>query len=376
MKKVDTFRFGTTVSQVCIQSEVPALDELFTGEQASPGGVLLVCDTNTASFARNIRGDLPICTLSPGETSKGWASIEAILQAAKAAGLGRDGLFIGIGGGVVTDMTAFAASVYMRGARLCLVSTTLLGMVDAALGGKTGFDLFDMKNLVGTFYPASRIFMPIEALKSLPRREWKSGMAELIKTAVLDIDDQEGEFWSLLSALQRVFIEDQFPQNLEEPQLDRIVACIRWSVLVKGHIVEADPHETGEARVLLNLGHTFAHALESVAGLGRLSHGEAVAWGMVRACELGRALGITPGDRAAAISGLLHAFGYETAAPHPMMQDRETFMRALEGDKKKKGGTLTFVVPGPKGAQLVSAAQIGQSLLTRIIDGGYTREYQ
>ncbi|MDR3335281.1 MAG: 3-dehydroquinate synthase [Treponema sp.] len=374
MRKVDTFRFGTTVSQVCIQSEVPALDELFTGDQVSPGGVLLVCDTNTASLARNIRGDLPICTLPPGETSKGWASIEVILQAAKAAGLGRDGFFIGIGGGVVTDMTAFAASVYMRGARLCLVSTTLLGMVDAALGGKTGFDLFDMKNLVGTFYPASRIFMPIEALKTLPRSEWKSGMAELIKTAVLDIDDQDGEFWSLLSALQRVFIEEQFPQNLGE--LDRIVACISRSVRVKGRIVEADPHETGEVRMLLNLGHTFAHALESVAVLGRLSHGEAVAWGIVRACELGCALGITPEDRAAAISGLLRAFGYETAAPHPMMQDRETFMRALGGDKKKKGGTLMFVVPGPKGAQLVSAALIGQTLLTRIIDGGYTHEHQ
>ncbi|MDR3343278.1 MAG: 3-dehydroquinate synthase [Treponema sp.] len=379
MKKEYTFTFGTTRSHVCIQGAIPSIDTLVEDGVSDTDGQcgtscrpILVCDTNTAGIARNILGDrdLPLCIVHPGELSKGWTSIEAILRVARDAGLGRDGLFIGIGGGVVTDMTAFAASVYMRGTRLCLVSTTLLGMVDAALGGKTGFDLFDMKNLVGTFYPARHIYMPLAALKTLPNHEWKSGMAELIKTAVLDTNDTEGEFLSLLTSLHGAFEEEGFPQSLVEHHLDQLVASIRCSVLVKGRIVAADPQETGEERALLNLGHTFAHALESAAGLGRLSHGEAVAWGMARSCELGRALGITPPERGEEITGLLRSFGYETAAPHPLMGDRHAFIRALGGDKKKKAGKLMFVVPGGRGAQLVSMEMIGQPLLERIIQGG------
>jgi 3-dehydroquinate synthase len=222
--------------------------------------------------------DLALCTLPPGETEKGWASVERILTAARDAGLGRDGLFVGIGGGVISDLSAFAASVYMRGAPLCLISTTLLGMVDAAVGGKTGFDLLGIKNLAGTFYPAAHIYMPLASLDTLPDHEWKSGMAELIKTAVLDT----GEILGLLKSMAG------------DRRRDSLFDLVCRSVSVKGRIVEADPRETGTDRVLLNLGHTFAHALESSAGLGRLSHGEAVAWGMVRSCELGLALGITP----------------------------------------------------------------------------------
>jgi 3-dehydroquinate synthase len=362
------FVFGQTVSRAFIREQVPSLDEAL-GETGAPQA-LLVCDTHGEYLARKILGsrDAPLCVLEPGESAKGWASVERILAAAGRAGLGRDGLFLGIGGGVVTDLAAFAASIYMRGARLCLVSTTLLGMVDAALGGKTGFDFLGIKNLAGTFYPASLVFLPLEALKTLPPEQWKSGMGELLKTAVLDGDpaalDQAKALMPFMRGIfagSRSFTEESYP----------VLAELAGRALqTKGRIVEADPRENaGAGRALLNLGHTFGHALEAAAGLGSLSHGEAVAWGLVRACELGSALGITPEDRSREIRELVAAYGYETAAPHPLMRDPAFFMRALSGDKKKKAGKLVFVVPNAAGAEPVSAASLQPGLLERIING-------
>jgi 3-dehydroquinate synthase len=302
--------------------------------------------------------------LTPGETAKGWASVERILSAAVEAGLGRDGLFIALGGGVISDLTAFGASIFMRGCRLCIVSTTLLGMADAALGGKTGFDLFGIKNLAGTFYPAERIYMPLEALAALPQGEWKSGMAELIKTALLG---DEG-----LVDLLRSLGEDFSRGDLLRKRREAVLELIAASVEIKGRIVEADPRETGTDRALLNLGHTFAHALESAAGLGKLSHGEAVAWGLVRACELGLRLGLTPRERVREISGLVRAYGYETTAPHPFMGDGLSFMQALGGDKKKRAGKLNFVIPGARRALLVEAGPEEQRLLFPLINGEFS----
>jgi 3-dehydroquinate synthase len=320
--------------------------------------------------------------LEPGEAFKGWASAERIITAAKEAGLSRDGLFIGIGGGVITDITAFAASIYMRGASLCLLSTTLLGMVDAALGGKTGFDLLGIKNLAGTFFPASSIYIPLDTLKTLPSREWKSGMAELIKTAVLDTPETLEKVKALGPALKDLFAgdTDTIGAVVGNAAGSALAALIERAILVKGRIVEADPRETldaknaGSGRALLNLGHTFGHALESSAGLGKLSHGEAVAWGMVRACELGSALGITPLARSWEITEILASYGYETRAPHPCVRNTALFMQALGGDKKKRAGQLTFVVPSTEQAELVSAASLEPQLLLHIIQGDYYSE--
>jgi 3-dehydroquinate synthase len=336
------FRFGEAESRVSIREQIPSLEQILEPEDA---GCLLVCDPRTEYIARRIMGgrELPLLVLPGGEEAKTWASVEGILRAAYAAGLGRDGLLVGVGGGVAGDLTAFAAAIYMRGARLCLVSTTLLGMVDAALGGKTGFDLFGIKNLAGAFFPAGRVFMPLESLETLPEAEWKSGMAELIKTAILD---EDGRMFARLRDLGGLF-----PRGARGEELFPLIAR---AVEIKGGIVAGDPRETGGRRALLNLGHTFGHALEAAAGLGRVTHGEAVAWGMVRACELGRALGISPRERGREIQELLRDFRYEIQAPHPLAADTEALLHAMGGDKKKKGGRLVFVVPGEKGAQLTS----------------------
>ncbi|MDR0628195.1 MAG: 3-dehydroquinate synthase [Treponema sp.] len=365
-----TFTFDKTPSCVRIQAEFPPIARICADfaslGRGGVGRILLVCDTNTEYIARDILGtqDRPWCILPQGETAKNWVSVEAILSAGKEAGLGRDGLFIGVGGGVVSDLTAFAASIYMRGAGLCLVSTTLLGMVDAAVGGKTGFDLFGMKNLAGTFYPAPLIYMPLDSLLGLPQAEWKSGMGELIKTGLLD---DTGALWEHLRILG-----PEPPNSQDRTGRERMFASIARAVQIKGRIVEADPKETGTERVRLNLGHTFAHALESAAGLGQVSHGEAVAWGMVRACELGYVLGLTPPDRVKAITSLIKDWAYETRAPHPSLEEpgkTEAFMRALEGDKKKKAGKLRFIVPCTQGVQAVSAEAIEAGLVERIICG-------
>ena len=378
-EKIDfTFTFGKLPSRVMILNELPSMLEITangnfgTGGAQGSGGVpaLMVCDTNTESMARKIIGDrgTPLLVLESGEKAKTWDSVEKIIRSGRAAGLGRDGLFVGLGGGVIGDLTAFAASVYMRGARLCLVSTTLLGMVDASTGGKTGIDLLGLKNMVGTFFPAGLVIMPLAALDTLPRGEWKSGMAELIKTAVLDSD----EFLELTKKL--IHLEKESGGNAAYRNC--LKKCISRSVAYKGRIVEADPQETGKERPLLNLGHTFGHALEGAAGLGAISHGEAVAWGMVRACELGLSLGITPPARAAEITEILGAYGYETRAPHPLVKSPETLLNAMKGDKKQIAGKLRFIVPATEGAVIVSAATTpalegaaGEDLIRKIVKG-------
>jgi len=349
------FNFGTYQTTAHITQPLPVIDEIEKNFGVNAGKFLLICDTNTSRFTGKIldNRDIPVCVLKPGESQKNWQSVETILKTAGGAQIGRDGIFIGVGGGVITDISAFAASIYMRGCALALISTSLLGMVDASVGGKTGFDLFGIKNLAGTFYPAGHVYIPLESLASLPPDEWKSGMAELIKTAVLEGD----EFLDMVEGLNGGFTDSA------------IAPCVERAVRFKGRIVEEDPFEKGNRRVLLNLGHTFGHALEAAVGLGRISHGSAVAWGIARSCELGLALGVCPQYRAKRIMSLLGAFDYETTAPHPLA-DSAVLINALGSDKKKRSGKLVFIVPDEKSARPITADTPElMNTVSRIIEG-------
>ncbi|GHV84691.1 3-dehydroquinate synthase [Spirochaetia bacterium] len=366
------FQFGNYASSVVSGKKLPRFEDIFSelgyklpeksaAGKTAPG--LVVCDKNTTALARDITNELPVLTLPPGEAAKTWQSVETILRAARNNGLGRDGLFIGIGGGVICDLTAFAASIYMRGAELALVPTTLLCMVDAAVGGKTGFDLEGLKNLAGTFYPAKAVFIASEALKTLPLREWKSGLAELFKTAVLSKDE------SFFEELRR-FIETggfENPGFTNSETTEQFLSLIEKAVLVKGRIVEVDPREDlnnaagfgmdaaagGTERALLNLGHTFGHALESALGLGTVTHGEAVAWGLARSAELGQQLGITPPKRAEEIIRLSGRLLDDSFGKVICRVNGELFHTALLSDKKKKAGKPRFVVPSSEGALII-----------------------
>ncbi|MDR0760289.1 MAG: 3-dehydroquinate synthase [Treponema sp.] len=363
------FTFGTVESRVYIGEKLPAPgDDLYGTSKA-----LVVCDTNTEYLVRRFpKGrEIPCCVLPAGEEAKTWESVEHVLEAAYTAGLGRDGLIIGAGGGVITDIAGFAAAIYMRGVRLRLVSTTLLGMVDASVGGKTGFDLLGVKNLAGAFYPAEAVYMPLESLATLPHREWKSGMAEVIKTAVLAGDR---EMVSRIRSFRDVYLGGILDAGGRDEARNDLGYLISRAVEIKGRIVEEDPKETGERRALLNLGHTFGHALEASAGLGRLTHGEAVAWGVIRACELGHALGLTALEQALEIRELIQSYGYTTEAPHPAMGNMDGYFRALEGDKKKKAGRLVFIVPAKRSAEKITIDPEDlrfRAVLRSIINGDY-----
>lgn len=359
------FQFGSCPSTVSIGEEVPRLIQELSRllgynlyRQA-----LAVCDENTAAFARgifcgpdNAPETVRLLTLAAGEENKCWAAVESIIRAAQEAGLGRDGLFIGIGGGVICDLTAFAASVYMRGAPLALIPTTLLCMADAALGGKTGFNTGGIKNLAGSFYPAQSIVIASEALGSLPQREWKSGMAELIKTAIIDKDPV---FFNELMQLNPA-LPPEAPQQF--------LPFIEKALLLKGRIVKNDPEEKAEGgRATLNLGHSFGHALESALIPGTVTHGEAVAWGIARACELGLELGVTPGPRAAAIKQILTVWGFDTSLDLLKKTEAGKFSAALLLDKKKKAGRLRFVVPADTGVVMAEENETCMKYINMLI---------
>jgi 3-dehydroquinate synthase len=325
-----SFSFGPHTSTVTFGP----LADAFSDET---GGDLIVCDKNTVGFSKD--SEIPSLVLDAGERSKLWPSIEGILNKAVSLELGRDCRFVGLGGGVVCDMTAFASSVYMRGCKISLVPTTLLAMVDASIGGKTGIDFAGYKNLVGSFYPADRIHISVDTLSTLPEREYKSGLGEVMKHALLGAED-------LLDIL-----EDQ-PGRVAARDPSVIEACISRSLDIKGDIVEQDLVESG-VRAHLNFGHTFAHALESVAGFGVFSHGEAVAWGIIRALKAGVLAGVTDAAYAERVHALFQQYEYRTGAlPEGITAD--SILQAMKRDKKRQRGNLRFILQRGFGETIVT----------------------
>jgi 3-dehydroquinate synthase len=299
-------------------------------------GLLYVFDTNTHRlFAADAR---PLVTIPAGEEAKSWSSVEKILQAGLANALDRKGTLAGVGGGVVGDVVAFAASIYMRGIRVVLFPTTLLAMVDAAVGGKTGINFGGYKNMVGSFLPAEEVRIGLASLASLPEREYRSGLAEVIKTAALG----DEELFELLEARRDL---------VEHRDLAVMGEVVRRCVVVKTDIVAQDLTESG-IRAFLNLGHTFAHALESASGLGALTHGEAVVWGMGRAVRLGVRLGITDPAYADRLLDLLRAYGFATRFDG---LDEAALLEAMGKDKKTSAGALRFVFQRSLGDNLVES---------------------
>lgn len=346
---VRSFSFGGA------RTEVRFVEPLDVGSAASRlgGPVVLVFDSNTwRLFGRGLSPQVAAAAvvLPAGERAKSWGSVQAIIGRCAKTGLARDGWVMGVGGGVVCDVAGLAASLYMRGCRLALVPTTLLAMVDASIGGKTGIDFARWKNLVGTFYPASLVLIGIGALSPLSEREYRSGLAEAIKSAVIG----DAELLDLLESRR----DDVLAR--EVGVMERIVGR---SLAVKGAIVEADPREDGR-RAVLNLGHTFGHALESAMRFRDWTHGEAVAWGMAKAAELGGALGITEGRFAERLRVLLAAYGFRLVAPVGW----KALLPALSLDKKRRAGRLRFAVPRRAGE--VTVEEVESEVVSRVLGGG------
>lgn len=321
MNEAFRFRFGEFTTRVLFTEKAPVWD----GPLSLP-----VFDRHV--YRLHGAGVRPAVVLPAGERSKTWASARRIIEAALAQGLGRDGRIAGVGGGVVCDLAAFAASLYMRGCRLLLAPTSLLGMVDAALGGKTAVNLRGAKNLAGTFYPAEELRIAVPFLATLPVRELRCGLAEALKTALLG----DAELLGLLRTRRAEALRAE-PGVMEE--------IVFRSLAVKGRIVENDFRESG-ARAVLNLGHTFAHALESAGGFRDFRHGEAVAWGLARALELGTRLGVTASGLAREVTALLREYGFRLEAGPPAGR----LLEAMRADKKRREGRLRLVLLREVGA--------------------------
>ncbi|MDA3937938.1 MAG: 3-dehydroquinate synthase [Spirochaetia bacterium] len=310
--------------------------------------VLAAFDTNTRKFFPNI---IPVdeIVLDPGEITKKWDSVEAIISKAVDIGVARDSLFVGIGGGVVCDMTAFAGSIYMRGANTVLIPTTLLAMADAALGGKTGIDFLGYKNMVGTFSPASEVRVCIDLLDTLPDREYLSGLAEIIKHGLL----RDTELLNILNN-QHAAILARDHAVLSD--------LVERSIIVKAWYVEQDAVESG-IRTHLNLGHTFGHALESVSNFEGFSHGEAVIWGIIKALKTGVLMGITDPSWLEEVLFLVEKYSYNLETPKNI--ESKAIIDALKKDKKKKGSAVHFVLQKNQGDTFLSP--VDDSLLMEVI---------
>ena len=261
--------------------------------------------------------------IAQGESTKSLATIESISQEFADMGITRNDVIIGVGGGMVTDIAGFAASTWHRGTPVVHVATSLLAMVDAAIGGKTGVNLPQGKNLVGAFWQPSAVFCDLDSLATLPERELRCGLGEVAKYHFLTGDD-------LLA------------MSLDE----RVARCVG----IKGSFVEQDERESGK-RAFLNYGHTLAHALETV-GNHQLAHGEAVAIGLIFAARLARALGRID-DARVDYHELVVGQTYSLQTRMPAGLDIDALLSAMARDKKALNG-LTFILDSPQGLEIVA----------------------
>src|ERR1700722_11107239 len=261
------------------------------------------------------------------ETKKNMRTVEALCRKLTRAGADRKSLIIAVGGGVVGDVAGFVAASYLRGVALVHVPTTLVAQVDSSIGGKTGVNLPEGKNLVGAFYAPRLVIIDTDLLRTLPARQFRSGIAEIIKYGVI-ADPQL--FAYLEKNMERLLRND-------DDVLDYLIPrCVE----IKADVVVRDERESG-LREILNFGHTFGHALESVTKYRRYLHGEAVAWGMIAAVLLGRELGITRNDDVSQVVSLIRRIG---KIPDWPRVGTKMLSWAMLSDKKTRLGKLRFVV--------------------------------
>jgi shikimate kinase/3-dehydroquinate synthase len=339
---------------VRITSRAPeALSELALA--LHPSAVYLITDTTVrdlwgAALLRDLEG-VPVALsipIEPGEPSKRLAVIEHLLSTLIAAGADRDALILAHGGGVVSDIAGFTAATLFRGVRWAAVPTSLLAMVDASIGGKTGVDLGEAKNAVGAFHQPSAVFIDPAHVATETSRAYRSGLAEVVKSAcvgdapLFDLLEREAD-----AALAR------------DPLL--VAELVSRSAALKVSIIGRDERESGD-RAFLNFGHTLGHALEAQGGYSRLTHGEAVSLGMVGALLVGRDLGVTEPTAVDRVIRLLARLGLPTDLAAEPVADA---IRLLARDKKRRGSTLRAVL----------LRRIGEPLLHRIDVGDLGARY-
>jgi 3-dehydroquinate synthase len=315
--------------------------------------VVIVTDSNLVATAHPARLEAALArsglatamvVVPAGEASKSWAGLQDLCERILAQGIDRRTALVALGGGVVGDLAGLAAALLLRGLDLVQIPTSLLAQVDSSVGGKTAIDSPRGKNLIGAFHQPKLVLIDPTVLVDLPPRELKAGYAELVKHAFIK------------DAALFAWLETHAPEALHErPEPLFWAEAVARSVAVKVAIVAEDEHETTGLRALLNFGHTFAHAFETLSGYGdRLVHGEAVALGMAKAWALSVRLGLASGQDAGRAVAHLRAAGLPTRLAEMGLAFRpDDVLAAMRLDKKAESGRLAFVVARTIGAAAV-----------------------
>lgn len=286
-----------------------------------------------------------------GEEYKNLATVEVGYHAVVKSGLDRDSVIVALGGGVCGDIAGFIAATYIRGIKFIQIPTTLLAMVDSSVGGKTGVNLEEGKNLIGAFWQPSGVFINTKMLNTLPERELLSGLAEVVKYAMI----ADEEFFEYLeNNIDRVKQKDG---EVYEYIISRCCS-------IKADIVSLDEREDS-LRAILNFGHTFGHAIETVSSYSKYKHGEAVAIGMLMACELGVILGSIDSKIKERIQRLFQNLSLPINATG---LDPKLILSAMAKDKKTKDGLVNFVVPDTKIGKVKIISGIDRNLVLRAIE--------
>ncbi len=284
-----------------------------------------------------------------GEPRKRLAEVESLAEQMACGGADRSSLIIGFGGGILTDLAGFLASIFMRGIPVIQIPTTLLAQVDAAVGGKTGTNLVAGKNLIGTFHQPLSVLIDPSVVDTLPEREYRAGLFEIIKHGII----ADADLFAIMSnKWDQVFAHDP----------DTVDRMISDSVRIKAEVVSSDEKESGLRRIL-NFGHTFGHALEAETRYERFLHGEAVGWGMLAATRLARSLNILTAEDETAIVKCLRIY----QAPDRIAGlDAHLLAARLRGDKKTIQGRIHFVLPDRIGHVQVLSDVPEDAVLTAI----------
>ena len=310
----------TSESRVYMGDAVALLGELLPSKR-----VVVISDTNIDRTHKRLIDSYDHILIGQGEQAKSLATLDEVYRKLIDLGADRSIFILGVGGGLVTDVAGFVASTYMRGVEFGFVTTTLLGAVDASIGGKNGVNIGGFKNMVGTFSQPKFVICDVSLFNSLPKREFRAGVAEIIKSAII----ADGELFEILEGV-----------SLDVLRKDKVLLeeVVRRAMRVKVDIVSQDERESGLRRVL-NLGHTIAHAIEKSSR--KMNHGEAVAVGLSRMVESALSQSLLSADDARRIIALLEKYGFDLSSP----VDDKSLLDAIKGDKKRKGNSIHAIYP-------------------------------
>ena len=287
--------------------------------------VVVISDTNIDRHYHSLLGEYDHVLIGLGETSKTWHTLDFIYRKFIELGVDRSTFILAVGGGIVTDVAGFAASTFMRGLEFGFISTSLLGQVDASVGGKNGVNLDGYKNMVGTFTQPRFVICDVAMLRTLNEREFRTGLAEMIKSAII----ADGELFEMLEKVDFSALHND---------VELLMELVYRAIKVKAAIVERDERESGDRR-LLNLGHTLAHAIEKSSS--KFNHGEAVACGLALVADAACRRGVLAEQTKERICALLSRAGFTLTPPVDMAK----LLKAVKKDKKAEGDDIYVVFP-------------------------------